>query len=137
MPQSGASAPRAALDWNDVNLLCPDGLGQRNVPERDRRTLALFGCHDVNAAWYLGHFLAVTFGALRVRFFVISDGFGALEGFAAFFTAILVGRHVSLPHFRSNGSNEIPLPQFNTAMPQNVVSGGAMEIKVGHHEVNQ
>ena len=101
------------------------------------RTLALFGCHDMNATRYLDHFLTVTFGALRVRFFVISDGFGALEGFAAFFTAILVGRHVSLPHFRSNGSNEIPLPQFNTAMPQNVVSGGAMEIKVGHHEVNQ
>src|SRR5262245_39840349 len=85
-------------------------------PERDRRTLALFGSHDVNATRYLGQFLAVTFGALRVRFFVLSDGF--LEGFAAFFTAILVGRHVSLPHFRSNGSNEIPLPQFNDRRPK-------------------
>jgi hypothetical protein len=91
----------------------------------------------MNATGYLGHFLAVTFGALRVRFFVLSDGFGAFEGFAAFFTAILVGRHVSLPHFRSNGSNEIPLTQFNAAMPQNVVSGGAMKIKVWHHEVHQ
>jgi hypothetical protein len=60
-------------------------------------TLALFGCHDVNATRYLGHFLTVTFGALRLRFFVLSDGFGALEEFAACFTAILVGRHVS-PH---------------------------------------
>src|SRR5262245_44222819 len=41
------------------------------------------------------------------------------------------------PRSRSNGSNEIALPQFNTAMPQDVVCGGAMEIKVGHHEVNQ
>jgi hypothetical protein len=40
------------------------------------------------------------------------------------------------PHPRSNGSNKIPLPQFNTAMPQDVVGGGAMEIKVGHHEVH-
>ena len=30
-------------------------------------------------------------------------------------------------HSRSNGSNEIALAQFYTAMPQNVVSGGAME----------
>src|SRR6476660_8228597 len=86
-----------------------------SATERDRRTLALFGCHDVNATRYLGHFLAVTFGALRVRFFVLSDCFGALEGFAALFAAILVGRHVSLPHFRSNGSNEIPLPRIQRA----------------------
>jgi len=63
----------------------------------DTETLALFGCHDVNATRYLAHFFTVTFGALRHRFFVLSDGFGALEGFAAFFTAILVGRHVSPP----------------------------------------
>ena len=63
--------------------------------ERDRRTLALFGCHNVNATRYLRYFVAVTFRALRVSFFVLSDGFGALEGFAAFVTAILVGRHVS------------------------------------------
>ena len=91
----------------------------------------------MNATRYLDHFLTVTFGALRVRFFVISDGFGALEGFAAFFTAILVGRHVSLPHFRSNGSNEIPFAQFNTAVPQDVVGRGAVEIKVGQHEMHQ
>jgi hypothetical protein len=60
-------------------------------------TLALFGCHDVNETRYLAHFFTVTFGALRLRFFVLSDGFDALEGFAAFFTAILVGRHVSPP----------------------------------------
>ena len=91
----------------------------------------------MNATRYLGHFLAVTFGALHLRFVVLSDRFGALEGLAAFFTAILVGRHVSLPHSRSNGSNEITFAQFNTAMPQNVVSGGAVEIKVGHHEMHQ
>jgi hypothetical protein len=91
----------------------------------------------MNATGHLGHFLAVTFGALRVRFFVLSDGFGALEGLAAFLTTILVCRHVSPPHFRLNGSNEVALPQLNTAMSQNVVSGGAMEIKIGHHEVNQ
>src|SRR5262245_3718358 len=39
--------------------------------------------------------------------------------------------------FRSNRSNEIPLAQFNPAMPQNVVSGGAMKIEVGHHKVHE
>ena len=91
----------------------------------------------MNAPGYLGHFLAVTFGALRLRFFVLSDGFGSLEGIAAFFTTILVGRHVSPPSdFRSNNSYEITLPQFDAAMPQNVVSGGAMKIKVGHHKMD-
>ena len=90
----------------------------------------------MNSTRYLGHFLAVTFGALYFRLVVLSDRFGTLEGLAAVFTAILVGRHVSLPHFRSNGSNEIPFAQFNTAVPQNVVGGGAVEIKVGHHEMH-
>ena len=49
---------------------------------------------------------------------VLSDGFGTLEGLAAFFTTILVGRHVFPPwQFRSNSSYKITLPQFNTAMP--------------------
>ena len=55
-------------------------------------------------------FLAIATGALGLRLLVLSDGFGALEGLAAFFTAILVGRHLFPPHFRSNASNEIPLP---------------------------
>src|SRR5262245_30707581 len=102
-----------------------------------RQTLALLGCHDLNATRYLGHFLAVTFGALRARFFVFSDRFGTLEGVAAFFTTILIGRHVSPPwDFRSNSSYEITLTQFNAAMPQNVVSGGAMKIKIGHHKMH-
>jgi hypothetical protein len=108
-------------------------------PEGDRRHLALLGCHDVNAARYLGHLLTVTLGALRLRFFVLSERFGTLEGIAAFLTTVLVGWHLSPPqtwNFRSDGSNEITLPQFNAAMPQNVVSGGAMEIKVRHHEVH-
>jgi hypothetical protein len=91
----------------------------------------------VNPTRYLGHFLAVTLGALHLRSFVLSDGFGSLEGLAAFFTTILVGRHLSPPWgFRSNSTDEITLPQLYTAMPQNVVSGGAMEIKVGHHEMH-
>ena len=101
---------------------------------RDQRFLALFGRHDVNTAWYLGHFLAVTFGAPYLRCLVLADGFGALERLAAFSATILVSRHAS--HSRSNSSNEIPLPQFNPAMPQNVVGGGAMEIEVGHHEMH-
>lgn len=40
------------------------------------------------------------------------------------------------PHSPSNGSNEIPLAQFDTAMTQNVVSGGAMEIEVGQYEMH-
>ena len=90
----------------------------------------------MNTTRYLGHFLLIAFRALYLRFFVLSDGFGSLESLAAFITAILVGRHVPPPHSRSNGSNEITLSQFNTAMPQNVVSGGAMEIKVGHREMH-
>jgi hypothetical protein len=90
----------------------------------------------MNATRYLGHFLAVTFGALHFRFVVLSDRFGALEGLAAFLTTILVCRHVSPPHFRLNGSNEIALPQLNTTMSQNVVSGGAMEIKIGQHKMH-
>jgi hypothetical protein len=87
----------------------------------------------MNATRYLGHLFAVTFGAPYLRCIVLGDGFGALERLAAFSTTILIRRHG--PHSRSNGSNKIPLPQFNTAMPQNVVSGGAMEIEVGHHEM--
>ena len=69
----------------------------------EQTSLALFGCHDVNATRDLGHFLAVAFGALRLRFFVLADGFDKLEGFAASFTAILVGRHVSPHTSDSNG----------------------------------
>jgi hypothetical protein len=55
----------------------------------------------------------------------------------AYGCALMSPRPRSAPqHSRSNGSNEIPLPQFNTAMPQNVVSGGAIEIEVGHHEMH-
>ena len=42
---------------------------------------------------YLGHFFAVTFWALYIRSLVLGDSFDALEGLAAFFTTILVGRH--------------------------------------------
>jgi hypothetical protein len=55
------------------------------------------------------------------------------QAIISFSLAPEVGRHG--PDSRSNDSNKIPLPQFNTAMPQNVVSGGAMEIEVGHHEM--
>jgi hypothetical protein len=82
----------------------------------------------------LGSPFLVTFLALHLRCVVLGDGFGPLERLAAFSTMILVGRHA--PHSRSNSSNEIPLAQFNTAMPQNVVSGGAMEIEVGHNEMH-
>src|SRR5262245_57734751 len=60
--------------------------------------LALLGGYDVNATRYLGHFLAVTLRAPYLRCLVLRDGFGALEGFAAFFTTILVSRHVRPPH---------------------------------------
>src|SRR6516164_11355991 len=46
------------------------------------------------------------------------------------------GRSARL-HSRSNGSNEIALAQFYTAVAQNVVSGGAMEIEVGHDEMHE
>src|SRR5262245_17886773 len=64
----------------------------------DKPTLALLGGYDVNATRYLGHFLAVTLRAPYLRCLVLRDGFGALEGFAAFFTTILVSRHVRPPH---------------------------------------
>ena len=38
----------------------------------------------MNATRYLAHFLTVTFGALHLRFVVLIDRFGSLEGFAAF-----------------------------------------------------
>src|SRR3974390_3306753 len=41
------------------------------------------------------------------------------------------------PHSRSNSANKVPLAQINTAMPQNVVAGGAMKIKVGHDETHE
>ena len=34
-------------------------------------------------------------------------------------------------------SDEIPFAQFHTAMPQDVVGRGAVEIKVGQHEMHQ
>jgi hypothetical protein len=37
----------------------------------------------------------------------------------------------------SDSSDEIPLAEFNTAVPQDVVGGGAVEIKVGQHEMHQ
>ena len=40
-------------------------------------------------------------------------------------------------HSRSNSSDEIPFAQFNTAVPQDVVGRGAVEIKVGRHEMHQ
>jgi hypothetical protein len=36
-----------------------------------------------------------------------------------------------------DSSDEILFAQFNTAVPQDVVCCGAMEIKVGQHEVHQ
>jgi hypothetical protein len=71
----------------------------RSVDRRElvRRILALFRCHDVNATRYLGHLFAVTFRAPYLRYFVLADGFGALERLAAFTTTILVGRHVHTP----------------------------------------
>jgi hypothetical protein len=38
---------------------------------------------------------------------------------------------------RLDSSDEIPFAQFNTAVPQDVVGGGAVEIKVGQHEMHQ
>jgi hypothetical protein len=92
----------------------------------------------VNATRYLGHFLAVTFRAPNLRRFVLGDGIGALEGLAALFhnDTGRSARVSSTGHSLSNSSDEVTLPQFNTAMPQNVVGGRAMEIKVGHHEVH-
>ena len=37
----------------------------------------------------------------------------------------------------SDSSDEIPFAQFNTAVPQDVVGRGAVEIKVGQHEIQQ
>jgi hypothetical protein len=37
----------------------------------------------------------------------------------------------------SNSSDEIPFAEFDTAVPQDVVRGRAVEIKVGQHEVHQ
>ena len=36
-----------------------------------------------------------------------------------------------------DSSDEIPFAQFNTAVPQDVVGRGAVEIKVGQHEMYQ
>jgi len=36
-----------------------------------------------------------------------------------------------------DSSDEIPFAQFNTAVPQDVVGRGAVEIKVGRHEMHQ
>ena len=36
-----------------------------------------------------------------------------------------------------DSSDEIPFAQFNTAVPQDVVGRGAVEIKVGQHEMHQ
>lgn len=63
----------------------------------DRRTLALLGCHDVNATRYLGHVFAIACRAPYLRCLVLGDGFGALERLAAFTTSVLIGRHVSPP----------------------------------------
>ena len=62
--------------------------------------LAFLGRHNVNATWHLGHFFAATLRAFRLRAFVLSHSFDALEGIAALFTAILVGGH-SLLHDKS------------------------------------
>ena len=53
----------------------PNRLSQK----RDRRTLALLGCHNVNATRYLGYPFAVTFRAPYLRCLVLCDGFGALK----------------------------------------------------------
>ena len=58
--------------------------------------LAFLGRYNVNAPWHLGHFFAVTLRAFRLRVFVLSHTFDALEGLAALFTAILVGGHPPL-----------------------------------------
>ena len=49
--------------------------------------LAFLGRYNVNAPWHLGHFFAVTLRAFRLRVFVLSHTFDALEGLAALFTA--------------------------------------------------
>jgi hypothetical protein len=67
------------------------------TPQKGSTNLAFRGCHDVYATWYLRHFLRVAFGAPYLRVFVLTDGFGALERLTAFFTTILVGRHVHTP----------------------------------------
>ena len=51
----------------------------------------------MNATWYLGDLFAVAFRTPYLRCLVLGHSFGALEGLAAFFTMILVGRHVSPP----------------------------------------
>jgi hypothetical protein len=60
-----------------------------------------------------------------------------------------LARKIFLPHFLDcalpsavscaclDGSDEIPFAQFNTAVPQDVVGRGAVEIKVGQHEMHQ
>ena len=78
-------------------------------------------------------------GAVIAAAYQLTNDLGAAHDLAfkalrpSYGTATLV---VGTSHSRSNGSNEITLSQFNTAMPQNVVSGGAMEIEVGHHEMH-
>ena len=44
-----------------------------------RRTLAFFGCHNVNATRYLGYLFAVTFRAPYPRFIVLCDGLAPIE----------------------------------------------------------
>ena len=64
-----------------------DGIGHDSVIPNDKllllilieATLALHVGHNVNTTRHLGHFFAVTFRALRLRFFVLGDGFGTLE----------------------------------------------------------
>jgi hypothetical protein len=49
------------------------------------------------------------------------------------------GRVGALPYVAPclDSSDEIPFAQFNTAVPQDVVGRGAVEIKVGQHEMHQ
>ncbi len=88
--QPGANLGRKPLVLGRIKPL-------RIPPRKDRRTLALLGCHDMNATRHLGHLFAVTFRAPYLRGIVLGDGFGALERLAAFSTTILIGRHVHTP----------------------------------------
>jgi hypothetical protein len=65
--------------------LGPTWGARRSFSNADRRlkneieTLALLGCHDVNATRHLGYLFAVTFRAPYLRCLVLCDGFGALK----------------------------------------------------------
>jgi hypothetical protein len=74
----GSQSKRRSFVWfHPATNRAAGGVERRDVSASE--TLALFGCHNVNATRYLAHFLTVTFGALHLRFFVLSDGFGSLK----------------------------------------------------------